>query len=330
MGKRNIAYLGAILLVISARLANAQQPQKKVYRIGVLRSYSPTAFASRNEAFRQGLHELGYVEGKNIVIEYRYAEGKLDHLPQLAAELLHLKVDVIVTGGNQATLAAKQATNTIPIVAGSAGDLVRLGIVASLSHPGGNVTGSTAISPDLSGKRLEILKEVIPTASKVAVISYRGREASRNREELAKTETAAKALGITIESVQVQLPAEFQDAYATMRKDHAEAVIIIQSGFTFVHSKQLFELAAKSRLPSMCEGSLWTENGCLSSYGPNLPYQYRRAAVFVDKILKGTKPAELPIEQPNKFELTINLKTANQVGLTIPPNVLARADKVIK
>jgi putative tryptophan/tyrosine transport system substrate-binding protein len=157
------------LLVISVRLANAQQPEKKVYRIGVLRSYTPAAFAARNEAFRQGLHELGYVEGKNVVIEYRYAEGKLDHLPQLAAELIHRKVDVIVTGGNQATLAAKQATSTIPIVAGSAGDLVRLGVVASLSHPGGNVRGSTGISPDLSGKRLEILKVVIPTVLRVTV-----------------------------------------------------------------------------------------------------------------------------------------------------------------
>ena len=330
MSVRKIACLGVMLLVISVRLADAQQAERKVYRIGVLRSYTPSVFATRNEAFHQGLHDLGYVEGKNILIEYRYAEGRLDRLPQLAAELVHLKVDVIVTGGNQATLAAKQATSTIPIVAASAGDLVRLGVVASLAHPGGNVTGSTGISPDLSGKRLGILKEVLPKASRVAIISHREREASRDQEEVARAETAARALGITIQPVQVEAPAEFQDAYATIRKDHVDALIIIQNSFTFVHSKQLFELAAKSRLPSMCEGSLWTENGCLMSYGPDLPSQYRRAAVFVDKILKGAKPADLPVEQPTKFDLIINLKTAKQVGLTIPPNVLAHADKVIK
>src|SRR5947208_12414093 len=203
MSVRKIACLGVMLLVISVRLADAQQAERKVYRIGVLRSYTPSVFATRNEAFHQGLHDLGYVEGKNILIESRYAEGRLDRLPQLAAELVHLKVDVIVTGGNQATLAAKQATSTIPIVVGSAGNLVQLGVVATLAHPGGNVTGSTSISPDLRRERLRILKESLPKVSRVAVISYRRSDASRDREEVAQTEIAAKALGITIQFIQV-------------------------------------------------------------------------------------------------------------------------------
>jgi putative ABC transport system substrate-binding protein len=319
-----------IAVAALSETAEAQQPDHKVYRIGVLRSYTPSIFATRNEAFRQGLRELGYIEGKNIVIEYRYAEGKLDRLPQIAAELVHQKVDVILTGGNQATLAAKQATSTIPIVAGSAGDLVRLGVVASLAHPGGNVTGSTGMSPDLSEKRLAILKEVLPKASRVAVLSHSRTEASRDRQEAVKTEIAAKALKMTIQPVQVQAPANFPDAYAAIRKDHTDALIIIQSSFTFLNHKQLFELAVKNRLPSMCESVLWTENGCLMSYGPDLPYQYHRAAGFVDKILKGTHPGDIPVESPTKFEFVTNLKTAKQIGLTIPPNVLARADKVIK
>jgi putative ABC transport system substrate-binding protein len=325
-----LSILFVVVLLAVAVIADAQRPEQKVYRVGVLRSDTPSIFATRNEAFRQGLHELGYVEGKNSIIEYRYAEGKLDRLPQLASELVDHKVDVIVTGGNQATLAAKQATSTIPIVVGSAGNLVQLGVVASLDHPGGNVTGSTSISPDLRRKRLRILKESLPKVSRVAVISYRRSEASRDQEEVAQTEIAAKALGITIQFIQVQALEDFRDAYAAIRKDHADALVIIQSSFTFINREQLFAFAVKRRLASMCEALLWTENGCLMSYGPDLPSQYHRAAFFVDKILKGTHPGDIPVESPTKFDFVINLKAANQIGLAIPPTVLARADKVIK
>jgi len=330
MKKARVLSILLVVVLLAAAVIAAQPPEQKVYRIGVLRSDTPSIFATRNEAFRQGLHELGYVEGKNIVIEYRYAEGKLDRLPLLAAELVDHKIDVIVTGGNQATLAAKQATSTIPIVVGSAGNLVQLGVVASLAHPGGNVTGSTSISPDLRRERLRILKESLPKVSRVAVISYRRSDALRDREEAARTEIAAKALGITIQPIQVETPDQFRDAYAAIEKEHVDALVIIQSSFTFINRDQIFAFAKKRRLASMCEALLWTENGCLMSYGPDLPSQYHRAAFFVDKILKGTHPGDIPVDSPTKFDFIINLKAAKQIGLTIPPNVLARADKVIK
>jgi putative tryptophan/tyrosine transport system substrate-binding protein len=330
MKKARVLSILLVVVLLAVAVIAAQPPEQKVYRIGVLRSDTPSIFATRNEAFRQGLHELGYVEGKNIVIEYRYAEGKLDRLPLLAAELVDHKIDVIVTGGNQATLAAKQATSTIPIVVGSAGNLVQLGVVASLAHPGGNVTGSTSISPDLRRERLRILKESLPKVSRVAVISYRRSDAFRDREEVARTEIAAKAFGITIQPVQVEALDEFRDAYAAIQKDHADALVILQSSFTFINRDQIFAFAKKRHLASMCEALLWTENGCLMSYGPDLPSQYHRAAFFVDKILKGTHPGDIPVESPAKFDFIINLRTAKQIGLAIPPNVLARADRVIK
>lgn len=287
---------------------------------------SVSTHKSRVEAFRQGLRDLGYMEGKNLLVEFRYAEGKLDRLPVLAAEVVRLKVDVIVAGSTRAARAAKQASGTIPIVVAAAGDLVGAGLVASLAKPGGNVTGLTNIDPDLTGKRLELLKEVVPKASRVSLLWYPGLD----EDEVKQAQIAAPGLGITIQSVQVQTSEEFQGAFTVMGRERANALFIIQGSFTFFHRKQLAELAAKHRLPTICEGSLWTDDGCLMSYGTNLDYQYYRAAYYVDKILKGGKPADLPVEQPMKFELVINLKTAKQIGLTIPPNVLARADKVIK
>ena len=315
----------AVVLLAVAVIAEAQQP-KKMPRIGVLRSDTPATFASRNEAFRQGLRELGYVEGENVLIEYRYAETKVDRLPQLAAELVNLKVDVIVVGGGT-TRVAKNATSTIPIVVGSAGDLVGDGLVASLAKPGGNVTGSTDISPDVSGKRLELLKEVLPKAARVAVFFY-GSES--DLEEVKQTEIVARHLGVKIQRVKAPNPKEFADAYVMMIKQQANAVIFIQGSHVLPHRKDLSELAMKHRLPSMCETSLWTEDGCLMNYGPNLLFLWKRAAVFVDKILKGTKPADLPVQQATKFEFVINLKAAKQIGLTLSPEFLSRANKVIK
>ncbi len=317
--------LSGALLALSF-VANAQQHLKTMPRIAVLRNDTPALFASRNEAFRLGLRELGYVDGENIRFEYQYADGKPTRLPELAAELVNLKVDVIVVGGGTVA-AAQKATTTIPIVVGSAGDLVGSGWVESLAKPGGNITGSTDISPDVSGKRLEILKEVVPKAARVAVIFYQGRS---DEDEVKQTEIAARHLGVKIQRVKVLNRNEFADAYAMMIKQRADAVILIQGGWTLPHRKELSELATKHRLPSMCETSVWTEDGCLMNYGPDLLHLWRRAATFIDKILKGRKPTDLPVEQPTKFEFIVNLKTAKQIGLTIPPNVLVRADKVIR
>ena len=232
-------------------------------------------------------------------------------------------------GGDRATRAAKEATSTIPIVVGSAGDLVGAGLVASLAKPGGNITGSTGIATDVSGKRLELLKEVIPKASTVAVVWYPSKGVT-DYAEVKETENAAGHLGVKVHVVSVRDPSEFQSAYAEITKQHANAVVIIQGAFTLTYRTQLVELAAKHRLPSMCEQSAWTNDGCLMSYGRDQLSQWRRAAYFVDRILKGAKPADLPVEQPMKFEFVINLKTAKQIGLTIPQSVLFRADKVIK
>jgi len=327
---QNPKWIGLVAIGVAfamcGAVAQAQQQAGKVPRIGVLRNDTPALFASRNEAFRQGLRKLGYVEGENIRFEYRYADGNRNRLPELAAELVSLKVDVIVVGGGTIAV-AKKATITIPIVVGSAGDLVGGGWVASLANPGGNVTGSTDISPDVSGKRLELLKEVLPKASRVAVL-FGGSES--DLDEVKQTEIVARHLGVKVQRVKARNRNEFADAYAMMIKQQANAVIFIQGGDTLPHRKELSELAMKHRLPSMCETSPWTEDGCLMNYGPDLLHLWRRAATFVDKILKGRTPADLPVEQPMKFEFIINLKAAKQIGLTVPPNVLVRAQKVIR
>jgi len=309
---------------------SAQAQSGRTYTIGFLAGLNaPYPAPGPNVgAFRQGLRDLGYVEGKNITIEYRWGEGKLERMPELAAELVRNKVDVIVTQGMPAVLAAKKATSTIPIVAANSDNLVEAGVVASLARPGGNVTGSTRIDADFSAKRLELLKEVLPKLSRVAVFSHGA--LGGDQEELQESRTAARDLGIQLQSLQIQEPNDFPNAFSEMIKRHADALIIITSSFTSAHRIQLIELAAKNRLPTVCGQALWSEAGCAVSYGPNLTELYRRAAYLVDKILKGSKPADLPVERPRKYELIINLKTAKQIGLTIPPNVLARADKVIK
>jgi putative ABC transport system substrate-binding protein len=309
-------------------VARAQQQAKKIPRIGYLAPASPSGSSASLEAFRRGLRESGYIEGRNIIIEYRWAEGKLDRLPELAAELVSFGVEIIVTVGTPPVLAAKQATNTIPIVAANADNLVELGVVASLARPGGNVTGSTRVDADFSAKRLELLRESFPKLSRVAVLSHGSLGA--DQEELQEIQAAARTLGVQIQSFTVQEPGQFLGTYAEMIKRRSEALIFFTSAFTSFHRKQLVELAIKNRLPTMCGGASWTGVGCIMSYGPNVTELYRRAAVFVDKILKGTKPADIPVEQPTKFEFIINLKTAKQIGLAIPPNVLARADKVIR
>ena len=306
------------------------QQTRKTPKIGFLSAVSASGNDAKAnlEVFRQGLGEFGYIEGKNITIEYRWAEGKLDRIPELAAELVSLGVDVIVTVGMPAVIGAKQATNTIPIVTANADNLVEAGVVASLARPGGNVTGSTRVDADFSGKRLELLKETFSKLSRVAVLSHGS--LGSDQEELQETQAAARILGLAIQSLRVHEPSQFLDTYAEMIKRHADALIIFTSAFTSFHRRQLVELANKNRLPTMCASVNWTDAGCFMSYGPNTTEFYRRAAVFVDKILKGAKPADLPVERPTKFEFVINLKTAKQIGVTIPPNVLARANTVIR
>jgi len=316
----------SMLLALSVP-AQAQQT-KKILRIGLLSGQRSSPMPPVIEALRQGLRELGYVEGKNLLIEYRWAEGKDDRYAPLAAELVNLGVDVIVVSGTQATVAAKQATNTIPIVVGGAGDLVGEGLVASLARPGGNVTGFTNIDMDLSAKRLQLLREALPKVSRVAVLYHGG--PGGDQDELRETQTAAKKLGVQIQPLHVLEPDQFQPAYAAMTKERAQALIIFSGSFTSSHRRELLDLAAKSRIPTMCGNPEWSDAGALISYGHDRLDQYRRAAVYVDKVLKGIRPADLPVQQPMKFELVINLKTAKQIGVTIEPNLLVRANRVIR
>jgi putative ABC transport system substrate-binding protein len=320
------ALVGAMLLALCFSVE--AQPAKKVFRIGSLSGNRSSPMPPNIEAFRQGLRELGYIEGQNISVEYRFAEGKRERYAILAADLVNLGVDLIVTGGTAATLAAKQATNTIPIVVLNAGDLVGEGLVASLARPGGNVTGFTSVDPDFSAKRLQLLRETFPAVSRVAVLYHGG--PGGDQDELRETHTAAKSLAVQIQPLQVLEPGQFERAYAAMTKERAQALIIFAGTFTGFHRRALLELAAKIRIPTMCARPEWSEAGGLISYGHDPHDQFRRAAIYVDKILKGTKPADLPVQQPMKFELIINLKTAKQLGVTIPPYVLGRADKVIR
>ena len=319
----SLIMVGAMFLSV-AGVAPAQQ-EKKVVRIGLL------AFSSADESrnigpFREELHKLGYVEGKNIVIDYPSAGGDRNRLRELADGLVRTKVDLIVVTGNQAIAAAKAATSTIPIIVLGAGDLVGTGIVSSLARPGGNVTGSTRMSTELGGKRIELLKESVTRLSRVSIIVA----TRQDHEELKEMDGPALQLGVKIQPTNVQGLSEFQDVFASMVKERSEALIIVHSGFTFANRGKLLGLASKHRLPSMCEESAWSDAGCLISYGPDVPHLARRGAYFVDKVLKGAKPADLPVEQPMKFEFVINLKTAKQIGLTIPQWTLTKADKVIK
>lgn len=327
----NLKWLGlsviAFVLVVAGAVAQAQQP-KKVPRIGYLSATSPSTNPAWTEAFRHGLRELGYVEGKNIVIEYRYAEGKLDRLRELAAELVRLKVDVIVTGGPATTPAVKEATVTIPIVMGFDNDPVGSGFVSSLARPGGNITGLSALSPELSGKRLELLKEIVPRLSRVAVLG--SSTLSGYAQILREVEIAAGAFGVQLQHLDVRDPKDIETAFRAASKGRAEAVLVLVSAVLNSHRIQVADLAVKNRLPAVYGQPQYVEDGGLLSYAPSYTDLFRHAATYVDKILKGTKPADLPVEQPTKFELIINLKAAKQIGLTIPPNVLARADRVIR
>jgi putative ABC transport system substrate-binding protein len=319
-----LSSLSAMLLALCVS-ADAQQPTK-IPRIGFLGSFSSSA---RIGAFRQGLRELGYVEGKNIVIEWRHHEGKLDRLPALAAELVRLKVDIIVTAGAPAARAAKEATVTIPIVMMQVGDPVGSGFVASLARPGGNITGLSILAPELSGKRLELLKEIVPRLSRVAVFGTS--TSPDNAQWLREVELAAGALKVQLQYLDVLGPKDIETAFRAAVKLRAEAVLVLVAGaIASAGRRQIVDLAIKSRLPAISSGRSFVEAGGLMSYGVNNTDLDRRAATYVDKILKGAKPADLPVELPTKFEFIINLKAAKQIGLTIPQSVLYRADKVIK
>jgi ABC-type uncharacterized transport system substrate-binding protein len=324
--KLTVLTLCAVLFALCYS-AWAQQP-KKIPRIGFLGASSPSAISARLEAFRQGLRELGYVEGKNIVIEYRYAEGKLDRLSALAVELVRLGVDVIVLAGPASIRPAKEATSTIPIVMANDADPVGSGVVASLARPGGNITGLSNLAPEISGKRLELLKEIVPRLSRLAILGTS--TTSGTAQVLKEMEPAAGVFKVQLQYLDVLSPKDIETVFREARKGRADAVLVLQGGVFNSQRKQIVDLAVRSRLPAIYHAPEWVEDGGLMSYGVSVTDLYRRAATFVDKILKGAKPADLPVEQPTKFEFIINLKAAKQIGLTIPPNVLARADKVIK
>ena len=322
-------YLGALalaFLLVTPPLAAEAQHAARVPQVGVLRAGSPPdAFI---EAFRMALHDLGYVEGQTIAVTLRWAEGKHERLPALAAELVRLRVDVIVTGQTPAVLAAKQATGVIPIVM-IAADAVGSGLVESLARPGRNITGVTLVSPELDGKRLELLREVAPKVSRMAVLQVAGNPARLLRWR--ESRLAAEKLGVSLQAVEVSFPFDFESAFAAMRKERAGA-LLVPAYFTNnqKHRKAIVELAAKHRMPTLYDTKEFVDAGGLMAYGPSLADAHRRAATYVDKILKGAKPAELPVEQPTKFELAINLKTAKALGLTIPPSLLVRADHVVE
>jgi putative ABC transport system substrate-binding protein len=328
MGIRVISLaLSAVLFALCVP-AEAQQAAR-VLRIGYLSSPSLSVSPARVEVFRQGLREFGYVEGKNIVVEWRSADGKLDRLPALAAELVGLKVDLIVTSGPTATSAAKEATSTIPIVMTQVGDPVGSGFVASLARPGGNLTGMSTLAPELNGKRLELLKEIIPKLSRVAVFGTSINPGTA--QSLKEVELAAGAFGVKLQVLDVLDPKDIETAFRAASKGRAEAALMmVGGGVAAAHQARILELAVKSRLPVMYTRAEFVEAGGLMTYGVNVNELDRRAATYVDKILKGVKPADLPVEQPVKFEFIVNLKAAKQIGLTIPPNVLARADRVMR
>jgi ABC-type uncharacterized transport system substrate-binding protein len=321
-----------IPLLLSTLLGTAAaQPHGKVFRIGYLNPGSPSDPLSqrRLEAFRQGLRDLGYVEGRNIVIESRWAEGQYDRYPALAADLLRSQVDVIVAQSGAATHAAQQATRTIPIVMSLVNDPVGSGLVASLAHPGGNVTGLTIMSPDLVGKQLQLLKEVVPELSRVAVLRHPDNPASTAQSR--EAEIAARALGARLQILDARGPHEIDSAFAAMTRERAGALLIVPDVVFQTHRRQIAELAANRHLSSIYGGTTgYAEAGGLMDYGPNPLDLKRRAATFVDKLLKGAKPGDLPVEQPTSFHLVVNLRAAKAIGLTIPPSVLQRADQILE
>ena len=323
--------LSVAVLIFAASLAADAQSTGKVYRIGYLSTGSASATYTRPlEALRKGLHELGWVEGQNLRIEYRFAEGSIDRLPALADELVRLKLDVIVASPTPGALAVKNATRTIPIVGMGLTEPVAVGLVASLARPGGNVTGLTyGVDTEIYKKQLQLLKEVVPNARRVAVLEN---PVSSPTQPLImqSVKSAARSLDLPLQILEARQPNDFDAAFAAMVKERAGALLLTGDPMFFVHRARLADLAMKSRLPSMSTQAQWVDAGGLVSYGPSLPDQWRRAATYVDKILRGAKPADLPIEQPAKFELVINLRTARELGITMPQSILQRADEVIQ
>jgi putative tryptophan/tyrosine transport system substrate-binding protein len=318
------AFLAGSLAILAAPLEGDAQQSAKIPRVGLLRPGAPPD--PYVEAFQRRLRDLGYVERQTIVFEYRWAEGKSARLPSLAAELVQLKVDVIVTQGEEAARAVKQATSTIPIVMATSGDPVGAGLVASLARPGGNLTGLSAVTPEIVGKQLQLLKEAAPKVSRVAILSVPGNLAMAH--SVKEAQGAAHMLGLTLQPRNVRAPEQLGLAFDAMTRDRAEALFLFADIFTITYQRRIMELATKHRLPTVCA---WRESAdCLLIYGTDRFDMFRGAATYVDKILKGAKPADLPIEQPTKFELVINLKTAKALGLTIPQSVLLRADEVIQ
>jgi ABC-type uncharacterized transport system substrate-binding protein len=325
-----LAVILTVGLALAPRAGEAQQQPGKVYRIGVLFNTAPNTPVSQRgfEAFEQGLRERGWVEGQNTIIERRYAEGRAERFPDLAAELVRLKVDVIVTVAAPAALAAKQATTTIPIVATAVSNPVGLGLIASLARPGGNVTGLATLFPELAAKRLALLKETLPRVSRVAVF-WNGANPG-NVLTWKEVQVTARTLGVTLQSREVRGPDDFERAFAAITKERPEALLTLDDPLIFQYQTSIVDFAAKKRLPAMHAWRESVEVGGLMAYSANLPDMQRRAATYVDKILKGAKPADLPVEQPTKFELVINLKIAKALGLTIPQSILLRADEVIQ
>ena len=319
---------GLLLIAFVLASTHLAEAQSKIPRVAILFAGSPTAVAARIGAFRAGLNELGYREGKNIIIEDRYADGTLDRIPALVSEVIRLKVDVIVTGGPAVTRPTKERTSTIPIVLGFDNDPVGSGFVASLSRPGGNITGLSSLSPEISGKQLELLKDVLSKLSRVAVLGTSTEPG--NAQMLKATELASAAFGVRLQYIEVGDPTEIETAFRSATKGRSDAALVLTSPITFAHRSEVVALATKSRLPATYYSPEFVEDGGLMTYSVSFNDLFRRAAYYVDKILKGTKPADLPVEQPTKFELVINLNAAKQIGLTIPPNILTRADKVIR
>lgn len=323
---KSVIWFPVTVFLTTACPTQAQQP--KVARIGYLAVSTASAHAPRVAALRQGLRERGYVEGQNIVLEFRYAEGNSDRLQELAADLVRLKVDAMVTTGTEGALAGKNATSTVPIVMATGDDPVARGVVASLAMPGGNITGVSSDAGEIAGKRLEVLKQTVPSLTRVGVLWYaRDPGAAANFEE---TQAAARALRVQVRSLEVGRPVDFDTIFRSAIAGRVQGLAVLSSGVVNTYRRRIVEFSIKNRLPAAFAQAAFVDTGGLMFYGPNTAGQYRRVAYFIDKILKGTKPADLPIEQPTKFEFVINLKTAKQIGLIIPPNVLARTDRVIR
>lgn len=324
-GRFLIALLAAIVLFISP--ASDAQPARKVYRIGFLGATSPTGYAPQVEAFRAGLRDLGYIEGKNLVIDFRWAEGDYARLPELATDLVRLKPDILVTHAGAGTRAAKQATTTIPIVMGVAGEAVAMGLVSSLARPGGNVTGSSFFVPELNAKRLEVLKAAIPRLNRVGVLLNPDNPA--NVATVRSMEQTAKSLGVQLQSVEVRRPGELEHAFAAFAKERMDGVAVYDDAMFIAEAAGIADLAKKNRLPTIGFNE-YARAGGLLGFGVDFPDLWRRAARYVDRIFKGARPADLPVEQPTKFELIVNLKVAQALGLSISPPILARADQIIE